>query len=80
VLAIFGVSALYGATFGLFLLPMQQSLGWSRGEIAFSLTLSTLFTPVVAPLTGWVVDHVRLRLMILWGVLLQSAPNRAALP
>ena len=56
VLAMFGVSALYGSTFGLFLLPLQQGLGWSRGEIAFSLTLATLFTPLVAPLTGWVID------------------------
>lgn len=73
VLAMFGVSALYGTTFGLFLLPLQQSLGWSRGDIAFSLTLSTLFTPVVAPLTGWIVDKVPLRPLILAGVVLQSA-------
>jgi MFS family permease len=73
VLAFFGVSALYGSTFGLFLLPLQQSLGWSRGEIAFSLTLSTLFTPLVAPLTGWVIDKVPLRPLILTGVALQSA-------
>jgi MFS family permease len=72
VLAMFGVSALYGSTFGLFLLPLQQSLGWSRGEIAFSLTLSTLFTPLVAPLTGWVIDKVPLRPLILTGVVLQS--------
>ena len=73
VLALFGVSALYGSTFGLFLLPLQQGLGWSRGEIAFSLTLSTLFTPLVAPLTGWVIDKFPLRPLILSGVVLQSA-------
>jgi MFS family permease len=73
VLALFGVSALYGSTFGLFLLPLQQGLGWSRGEIAFSLTLSTLFTPLVAPLTGWVIDKAPLRPLILTGVVLQSA-------
>lgn len=73
VLAMFGVSALYGTTFGLFLLPLQQSLGWSRGEIAFSLTLATLFTPLVAPLTGWLIDKVPLRPLILTGVVLQSA-------
>jgi MFS family permease len=72
VVAMFGVSALYGSTFGLFLLPLQQSLGWSRGEIAFALTLATLFTPLVAPLTGWVVDKVPLRPLILVGVVLQS--------
>ncbi|NDG41968.1 MAG: hypothetical protein EBY28_22015, partial [Betaproteobacteria bacterium] len=72
-LAMFGVSALYGSTFGLFLLPLQQSLGWSRGEIAFSLTLATLFTPLIAPLTGWVIDKVPLRPLMLTGVVLQSA-------
>lgn len=73
VLAMFGVSALYGTTFGLFLLPLQQSLGWSRGEIAFSLTLSTLFAPFVTPLVGWIIDKVPLRPLILAGVVLQSA-------
>ncbi len=73
VLAMFGVSALYGTTFGLFLLPLQQSLGWSRGDIAFSLTLATLFTPLIAPLTGWIIDKVPLRPLILAGVVLQSA-------
>ena len=72
VLAMFGVSALYGSTFGLFLLPLQQSLVWSRGDIAFALTLATLFTPLVAPLTGWVVDKVPMRPLILAGVVLQS--------
>ncbi|MEI8326687.1 MAG: MFS transporter [Betaproteobacteria bacterium] len=73
VLAMFGVSALYGATFGLFMLPLQDSLGWSRGEIAFSLTLITLVGPAVVPITGWVIDNVRLRPLVLWGVVLQSA-------
>lgn len=73
VVAIFGVSALYGSTFGLMMLPMQQSLGWSRGEIAFSLTLMTLVGPAILPLVGWVIDHAPLRPLILWGVVLQSA-------
>lgn len=77
VLAMFSVGALYGATFGLFLLPLQKSLGWSRAEIAFSLTLITLVGPLVAPATGWVIDHVRLRPLVLWGVVLQAA-NMAA--
>jgi MFS family permease len=77
VLAMFSVSALYGATFGLFLRPLQQSLGWSRAEIAFSLTLITLVGPAVVPITGWIIDNVPLRPLVLWGVVLQSA-NLAA--
>ena len=70
---IFGVTSLYGSTFGLMMLPMQKELGWSRGDITFALTLMTLVGPAILPLVGWVIDHVRLRPLILWGVVLQSA-------
>jgi MFS transporter, OFA family, oxalate/formate antiporter len=73
IVAIFGVSALYGSTFGLMMLPMQKELGWSRGDITFSLTLMTIAGPAILPLVGWIVDNVRLRPLVLWGVLLQSA-------
>jgi MFS family permease len=73
IVAIFGVTALYGSTFGLMMLPMQKELGWSRGDIAFSLTLLTLVGPAILPLVGWIIDNVRLRPLVLWGVVLQSA-------
>lgn len=73
IVAIFGVTALYGSTFGLMMRPLQQDLGWSRGDIAFALTLMTLVGPAVMPVVGWLIDHVRLRPLILWGVVLQSA-------
>lgn len=72
IVAIFGVTSLYGSTFGLMMLPMQKELGWSRGDITFSLTLMTFVGPAILPLVGWVVDNVPLRPLILWGVLLQS--------
>jgi predicted MFS family arabinose efflux permease len=71
--AIFGVTALYGSTFGLMMRPLQQDLGWSRGDIAFALTLMTLAGPAIMPAVGWLIDNVRLRPLILWGVVLQSA-------
>lgn len=73
IVAIFGVTSLYGSTFGLMMLPMQKELGWSRGDITFSLTLMTIVGPAILPLVGWIVDNVALRPLILWGVLLQSA-------
>lgn len=73
IVALFGVTALYGSTFGLMMRPMQQELGWSRGDIAFALTLMTLAAPAIMPLVGWLIDHVRLRPLILCGVVLQSA-------
>jgi sugar phosphate permease len=73
IVAIFGVTSLYGSTFGLMMLPMQKELGWSRGDITFSLTLMTIAGPAILPLVGWIVDNVPLRPLVLWGVLLQSA-------
>ncbi|MFN5155433.1 MAG: MFS transporter [Betaproteobacteria bacterium] len=70
--AVFGVSALYGSTFGLMMRPIQAELGWTRGDIAFALTLMTLAGPLILPLVGWLIDNVRLRPLILWGVVLQS--------
>jgi sugar phosphate permease len=72
IVAIFGVTSLYGSTFGLMMLPMQKELGWSRGDITFSLTLMTIVGPAILPLVGWIVDNVPLRPLVLWGVLLQS--------
>lgn len=73
IVALFGVTALYGSTFGLMMRPMQAELGWSRGDIAFALTLMTLAAPAIMPLVGWLIDNVPLRPLILWGVVLQSA-------
>lgn len=73
IVAVFGVASLYGSTFGLMMRPMQKELGWSRGDIAFSLTLMTLVGPAILPLVGWVIDNVALRPLILCGVVLQSA-------
>jgi len=73
IVAIFGVTSLYGSTFGLLMLPMQKELGWSRGDITFSLTLMTIAGPAILPLVGWIIDKVPLRPLVLWGVVLQSA-------
>jgi sugar phosphate permease len=71
--AIFGVTSLYGSTFGLLMLPMQKELGWSHGDITFSLTLMTIMGPAILPVVGWIIDRVALRPLVLWGVVLQSA-------
>jgi cyanate permease len=73
VLASVSISSLFGSSFGLFIRPLEEELRWTRSEIAFSFTILMLLSPIIAPATGWVIDHVRLRLLVLWGVLLQSA-------
>ncbi len=74
---VFGVPALFGSTFGLFMLPLSQSQGWGRAEIAFSMTLATVAGLVAAPLGGWLLDRVRLVPFFVIGVVLGAA-NLAA--
>ena len=74
---VFGVPALFGSTFGLFMVPLQQSQGWSRAEIAFSLTLTTFLAWFAVLISGWLMDHVRLRPLLVVGIVLGAA-NLAA--
>ena len=74
---VFGVPALFGSTFGLFMVPLQQAQGWSRGEIAFSLTLTTMVAWFAVLCSGWLMDHVRLRPLLFAGIVLGAA-NLAA--
>ena len=74
---VFGVPALFGSTFGLFMVPLQQGQGWSRAEIAFSLTLTTMVAWFAVLISGWLMDHVRLRPLLFGGIALGAA-NLAA--
>ena len=74
---VFSVPALFGSTFGLFMVPLQQELGWGRADIAFSLTLTTGIAWLSLLAAGWLADHARLRRLLITGVVLGAA-NLAA--
>ena len=74
---VFGVQALFGSTFGLFMVPLQQALGWGRADIAFSLTLTVGIAWISVLAGGWLADHVRLRPLLVSGIVLGAA-NLAA--
>lgn len=74
---VFSVPALFGSTFGLFMVPLEQGLGWSRADIAFSLTLTTTIAWLSVLVGGWLADHARLRPLLFTGVVLGAA-NLAA--
>lgn len=74
---IFGVPALFGSTFGLFMVPFEQSQGWGRADIAFSLTLTIMVSWISALAGGWLADHARLRPLLVLGIVLGAA-NLAA--
>jgi MFS family permease len=51
-------------TFGLFVTPLEQEFGWSRGILARSLTLGTVFGAVLSPVLGAWIDRIGLRRLI----------------
>lgn len=77
VMFVFSVQSLFGSTFGLFMVPLQQELGWSRAAIAFSMTLTLAVAWLSVLAGGWLADHVRLRPLLLSGIVLGAA-NLAA--
>ena len=70
VVAMGGVQ-IWGSTLGIFMLPLQQSFGWTRADIALGITCMTFTVPVLAPLAGWMIDRVDLRRMVLVSLALQ---------
>ena len=43
--------------FGLFIIPIQNELGWTRPEIVFAATIATLATAMMRPFAGPVIDR-----------------------
>lgn len=67
---VFALSAGMRQTFGLFLIPMTEELGWGRGSFAFPIALMTLVMGVLAPVMGGIADKYGAgKVMLLGGVL-----------
>ena len=59
-------------SFGVFLQPMAESLGWSRAGISTASTLAFLWMGVGGFLWGWLFDRYGARVVVLLGGLLQG--------
>jgi MFS family permease len=68
-LVLFGTS---GArfSFGVFLKPLAEDFGWSRGSLSGALAIAGLFTALFRPLSGWLADRYDPRYVALTGVAL----------
>src|SRR5262245_40671053 len=53
-----GAGAILIFTFGVFLKPITEDLGVSRGEMSGALGASTWFVAVSGPVIGWVIDRL----------------------
>jgi MFS family permease len=59
-------------SFSVFLVPLVEEFGWSRGLTAGALSLSTIVQGALAPVAGILVDRFGPRRVILGGVVLLS--------
>ncbi len=51
-----GLTAVPFYTFGIFVLPLQNEFGWSRGEIQLAITFYSIALILVSPLVGRLLD------------------------
>ena len=72
IVAAFGAQFLWGATLGLFMLPLERELGWTRSDIGLVTAFTAGASFVLVPAMGWLIDRVRLRPLILVGAVANS--------
>jgi len=65
-----GAGAMLIFTFGVFLKPVAEDLGVSRGELSGALGASTWFVAVSCPVIGWLIDRFGTRQVMIPGILL----------
>lgn len=68
-----GLSSLPFYSLGLFIKPLQDEYGWSRGDVASAFLYTTLVLAVLAPFLGNVIDRLGSRLVALVSIPLLSA-------
>ncbi|KHK89169.1 MFS transporter [Novosphingobium malaysiense] len=64
--------SLWSAVSSLFVIPLQQEFGWSRGEIA-AANYAGLITAFAAPVVGRIVDRLHAKPVLVTGLILVAA-------
>ena len=63
---------------GVFLDTLHADMGWSLAAISFAVSIGLVLFGLVGPLTGWLMDRVGPRRVMLGGVVLISASMAAS--
>jgi len=64
----FGPSVILVLAFSPFILPIQESFGWTRLEVSFGITIASYMIVLASPLQGLLVDHFGPRRVILTSI------------
>src|SRR2546421_12570668 len=58
--------------FGVFLKPLMADMGWQRGTASFALSFGGIFSAVMVPVIGWMMDRWGIRRVALPGIVIYS--------
>ena len=59
-------------TFGVFLKPLMADMGWDRAEASFALSFGGIFSAMMVPVFGWMMDRWSIRHVALPGIVLYA--------
>jgi len=65
-----GAGSILIFSFGVFLKPVTEDLGISRGDLSTALGTSTWLTALACPIVGWLIDRFGTRRVMIPGILL----------
>jgi predicted MFS family arabinose efflux permease len=60
-------------TFGVFLKPLMADMGWDRGTASFALSFGGIFSALMVPVFGWMMDRWSIRRVALPGIVVYAA-------
>ncbi len=63
-----GASSLIFYSFGIFVAPLQEAFGWTRGEVTSTLFYGSFGLVLAAPLLGWLIDRFGARIVALLAI------------
>src|SRR5712671_4782622 len=59
-------------TFGVFLKPLMEDMGWQRGTASFALSFGGIFSALMVPVFGWMMDRWSIRRVALPGIVIYA--------
>lgn len=72
-----GVASVLVLPFAVFLKPVTDDLGWTRGQMSAALAISAVFTILATPLLGYLVDRYGFRVVLLPAFCFSASSCRA---
>lgn len=67
-----GLSGLAFYTFGVFIVPLTEAFGWTRGQVSIASSFLIIGTAITAPIVGTIIDKYGARRVGLWSTFLLS--------